>query len=184
MPWTSGEACSHFQALAALACKSCQVPKAPALSVEQGSKSSVCLFVGAGGHGRRTGSHRAPCSGLSLLLGTIGKCLPAACKAGLAGLFCLQIAACIACGVQPANHSRFTICRERPGCQHPSTTVPWLTCSGHGSFSSNKTLNDVVGNITHSSILVPYHGESGLPGSNPACTQLGLGALQQAWCSA
>ena len=31
-------------------------------------------------------------------------------------------------------------------------------CSGHGSFSSNKKLNDVVGNITHSSILVPYHG--------------------------
>ena len=32
------------------------------------------------------------------------------------------------------------------------------TCSGHGSFSSNKKLNNVVGNITHSSILVPYHG--------------------------
>ena len=31
-------------------------------------------------------------------------------------------------------------------------------CSGHGSFSSNKKLNDLVGNITHSSILVPYHG--------------------------
>jgi fatty acid desaturase len=30
--------------------------------------------------------------------------------------------------------------------------------SGHGSFSSNKKLNNVVGNITHSSILVPYHG--------------------------
>lgn len=31
-------------------------------------------------------------------------------------------------------------------------------CSGHGSFSGNKKLNDLVGNITHSSILVPYHG--------------------------
>lgn len=33
-----------------------------------------------------------------------------------------------------------------------------LGCSGHGSFSSNKKLNDFVGNLTHSSILVPYHG--------------------------
>jgi len=30
--------------------------------------------------------------------------------------------------------------------------------SGHRSFSSNNTLNDFVGNIVHSSILVPYHG--------------------------
>ena len=30
--------------------------------------------------------------------------------------------------------------------------------SGHQSFSSNKALNDLVGNIAHSSILVPYHG--------------------------
>lgn len=29
---------------------------------------------------------------------------------------------------------------------------------GHRSFSSNNTLNDFVGNIVHSSILVPYHG--------------------------
>lgn len=29
---------------------------------------------------------------------------------------------------------------------------------GHGSFSNSKELNDLVGNITHSSILVPYHG--------------------------
>ncbi|CAM6088352.1 unnamed protein product [Calypogeia fissa] len=29
---------------------------------------------------------------------------------------------------------------------------------GHGSFSHNKTLNSVVGHLTHSSILVPYHG--------------------------
>lgn len=31
-------------------------------------------------------------------------------------------------------------------------------CSGHGSFSNSRTLNDLVGNLTHSSILVPYHG--------------------------
>ncbi|KAJ9521241.1 hypothetical protein QJQ45_022979 [Haematococcus lacustris] len=29
---------------------------------------------------------------------------------------------------------------------------------GHQSFSSNKALNDFIGNIVHSSILVPYHG--------------------------
>lgn len=30
--------------------------------------------------------------------------------------------------------------------------------SGHGSFSNNKRLNDIIGHLTHSSILVPYHG--------------------------
>jgi len=29
---------------------------------------------------------------------------------------------------------------------------------GHQSFSNNRALNDFVGNIVHSSILVPYHG--------------------------
>jgi fatty acid desaturase len=29
---------------------------------------------------------------------------------------------------------------------------------GHQSFSPSRTLNDVVGNIVHASILVPYHG--------------------------
>ncbi|GBG67271.1 hypothetical protein CBR_g88560 [Chara braunii] len=29
---------------------------------------------------------------------------------------------------------------------------------GHGSFSNNKRLNDFVGHLTHSSILVPFHG--------------------------
>ena len=29
---------------------------------------------------------------------------------------------------------------------------------GHQSFSNNRTLNDLVGHLTHSSILVPYHG--------------------------
>ena len=39
-----------------------------------------------------------------------------------------------------------------------SQTLCLCTCSGHQSFSSNKKINDLVGNITHSSILVPYHG--------------------------
>jgi omega-3 fatty acid desaturase (delta-15 desaturase) len=29
---------------------------------------------------------------------------------------------------------------------------------GHGSFSNSKKLNDFIGHLTHSSILVPYHG--------------------------
>lgn len=29
---------------------------------------------------------------------------------------------------------------------------------GHQSFSNNKTLNDFVGHLCHSAILVPYHG--------------------------
>eukprot|EP00897_Mesotaenium_endlicherianum_P008947 jgi/Mesen1/8080/ME000434S07330 len=29
---------------------------------------------------------------------------------------------------------------------------------GHGSFSNNKKLNDFIGHLTHSSILVPFHG--------------------------
>ena len=29
---------------------------------------------------------------------------------------------------------------------------------GHQSFSNNRALNDFVGHLTHSSILVPYHG--------------------------
>jgi hypothetical protein len=33
----------------------------------------------------------------------------------------------------------------------------WL-CSGHGSFSNNKRLNNLIGHLTHSTILVPYNG--------------------------
>ncbi len=36
--------------------------------------------------------------------------------------------------------------------------VSFLGCSGHQSFSNNKALNDFIGHLTHSSILVPYHG--------------------------
>lgn len=30
--------------------------------------------------------------------------------------------------------------------------------SGHQSFSNNRHLNDLLGHLAHSSILVPYHG--------------------------
>ena len=40
----------------------------------------------------------------------------------------------------------------------PCTNPIFCARSGHQSFSSNKKINDLVGNITHSSILVPYHG--------------------------
>ena len=33
-----------------------------------------------------------------------------------------------------------------------------LLRSGHQSFSNSRKINDLVGNIVHSSILVPYHG--------------------------
>jgi fatty acid desaturase len=39
-----------------------------------------------------------------------------------------------------------------------SLIIAVLAYSGHQSFSSSRKLNDFVGNITHSSILVPYHG--------------------------
>ena len=41
---------------------------------------------------------------------------------------------------------------------HCILTQSDLCCSGHQSFSNSRKLNDFVGNITHSSILVPYHG--------------------------
>lgn len=40
----------------------------------------------------------------------------------------------------------------------PAFTLPPTACSGHQSFSNNRSLNDLVGNIVHSFILVPYHG--------------------------
>lgn len=44
-------------------------------------------------------------------------------------------------------------------CRPPAEFSPHLPRdSGHRSFSSNNTLNDFVGGIVHSSILVPYHG--------------------------
>lgn len=44
---------------------------------------------------------------------------------------------------------------------------------GHQSFSNNKALNDFVGHLTHSSILVPYHGGSPCQAHATCC----------AWCS-
>lgn len=40
----------------------------------------------------------------------------------------------------------------------PDSDLWVLMYSGHGSFSNNKRLNDIIGHLTHSSILVPYHG--------------------------
>ncbi|GFP80599.1 omega-3 fatty acid desaturase endoplasmic reticulum [Phtheirospermum japonicum] len=39
-----------------------------------------------------------------------------------------------------------------------SVAVVLIRRSGHGSFSDNQTLNNVVGHLLHSAILVPYHG--------------------------
>ena len=41
-------------------------------------------------------------------------------------------------------------------CLYDLTLEP--SCSGHGSFSNNKALNDFIGHLTHASILVPFHG--------------------------
>jgi fatty acid desaturase len=41
-------------------------------------------------------------------------------------------------------------------CASCSSCLP--SCSGHQSFSNSRTLNDFVGHLAHSSILVPYHG--------------------------
>lgn len=40
----------------------------------------------------------------------------------------------------------------------PPASPPLPSCSGHQSFSNSRTLNDFVGHLAHSSILVPYHG--------------------------
>ncbi len=40
----------------------------------------------------------------------------------------------------------------------PTLSLLTPPCSGHQSFSNSRDLNDLVGNIVHSSILVPYHG--------------------------
>jgi hypothetical protein len=49
--------------------------------------------------------------------------------------------------------------------------------SGHQSFSNNRHLNDLVGNITHSSIMVPYHGEQTIWRSNSEQRPLRLGPI-------
>jgi hypothetical protein len=63
-------------------------------------------------------------------------------------------------------------------------------CSGHQSFSNNRHLNDLVGHLTHSSIMVPYHGEEfvlgtvgGCWGPVGGCCQTGDGeeALGSSW---
>lgn len=69
--------------------------------------------------------------------------------------------------LQAAYAGRSLPCKQaaQPGhdCKHcqlntmlsPIPTIA-ATCSGHQSFSNNKTLNDFVGNIVHSSILVSH----------------------------
>ena len=39
-----------------------------------------------------------------------------------------------------------------------SAPPPSLTHSGHYSFCNSRSVNDLVGNIVHAAILVPYHG--------------------------
>jgi omega-3 fatty acid desaturase (delta-15 desaturase) len=61
---------------------------------------------------------------------------------------------------------------------------------GHQSFSPSRTLNDVVGNIVHATIMVPYHGwrvshrkhhgVGGLAGRRAWARPRAMGALRRA----
>ena len=69
-------------------------------------------------------------------------------------LFKQVCAPCCAPDLQP----RGTATPRRASDTSSCSSGWFVCCSGHQSFSSNKRINDLVGNITHSSILVPYHG--------------------------
>jgi hypothetical protein len=114
----------------------------------------------AGGAGPCTGSRRRPCSGRSSWSATTGElagrvpCTQARHRPTRCTYVCIHrprgacgAAACVAAACiwsAPANsHAR----------THSATPR-----SGHQSFSNNRSINDLVGNIVHASILVPYHG--------------------------
>ena len=54
-----------------------------------------------------------------------------------------------------ATTSHVCLC---PEVRYITNPVSFPLRSGHGSFSNNRRLNDFIGNVVHSSILVPYHG--------------------------
>jgi fatty acid desaturase len=117
----------------------------------------------AGGPGPHTGSLKAPCFGLFSWSDTIGAVLVST-SSGIFGhlrvcvrVFVALVSQQCACSWQVVFSRWLKLQRLGHMCvviRHVGVN----TRSGHGSFSSNKKLNDVVGNITHSSILVPYHG--------------------------
>ena len=90
--------------------------------------------LATGGHGRSTGLPRAPCS---------GPCSSSAMTGEWVGRS-MQL--------HPSASGPCEGLTDSNAAHHP------VSHSGHQSFSNNRTLNDFVGNVVHSSILVPYHG--------------------------
>ena len=124
----------------------CARPAAPRSTLRRTAR-------GPGRCGRCTGWRRARCSGRSSWSATTGAAPPLDSTRVRSGWQAARAAGrltsslCVACAAFACPGG---VLRPRPGAARVR--------SGHQSFSSNKALNDFVGNVVHSSILVPYHG--------------------------
>jgi hypothetical protein len=103
-----------------------------------------------------TGSLKAPCSGRCSWLATTGAFV-LAWRCSSPYIHLLRPSALHKLHVLHDTKRDLDVVKWR---LHSSLHAACKPCarSGHQSFSNNKTLNDFVGNIVHSSILVPYHG--------------------------